>query len=149
MIARAHVGDNGHLAAIESQALAQQAASSCFKNSCIDIGVHQDIAGAAGAAAIAIVNLTTIDVHTIGVGHANSQMVCLEKVSGEADSGGFAIGAGHGNDGNSAVVAIGKHVVYDCFANIAAFAKGRADVHSQARCCIDFDNATVLLFKRF
>ena len=111
--------------------------------------MHQDIASAAGAAAIAIVNLPSIDVNTIGVGHANPQMVGFEKVSCKAYSGCFAVGAGYGNDGNSPVIAIGEHVIDDCFANIAAFAKGRADVHSHARCCIDFDNATVLLFKRF
>jgi hypothetical protein len=111
--------------------------------------MHQDIACTAGAAAIAIVNLTAIDIHAIGVGHANPQMVGFEKVSSEANRGGFAVGAGHGNDGNSAVVTIGKHVVDDGFANIAAFAKRRTDVHAQARCCIDFDDTAVLFFKGF
>ena len=123
MVARAHVGDDGHLAPVKGQAFAKQTATCCFKNSSVDIRVHQYIARTARTTAIAIVNLTAIDVHTIGVGHAHTQIVCLEQVSGETHCCGFAVGARDGNHRNSAVVAIGEHVVDDSFAYIATFAK--------------------------
>ena len=149
MIARTHVGDDGHLATVKGKSFTQQAAPGCFKYSSIHIGVHQDISGTARAAAIAIVNLTTVDVDTIGVGHAHAPLMGLEQVSGEANCGGFAVGASDGYDRNTAVVAIGEHVVNDRLAHIAAFAKRWADVHAQTRCCVDFNDAAVLLFKGF
>ena len=75
MVARTHVGHNGDLATIEGQAFSQQTTSRSFKHGGIDIGVHQHIARAARAAAIAIVNLTAVDVDAIGVGHANPEVI--------------------------------------------------------------------------
>ena len=71
MIASTHVGDNGHLASVKGKPFTQQTASGSFEDGCIHIGVHQHIARTARPAAVAIVNLTAIDVDTIGVGHAN------------------------------------------------------------------------------
>ena len=148
MIARADVGDNGNLATIKSQSFAQEATSGSFKHSCIDIWVHQNIARTARAAAIAIVNLSAIDIHTVGVGHAHAQLVGFKDVGCQPNSGGFTIGAGHCNNWNSAVVTVGVHVVNDGLANVSAFAKRWTDVHAQARRSIDFHNATILFFER-
>ena len=81
MVTRADVGNDGNLATIKGQPFAQQAASCCFKDGCIDIGVHEYIARTARATAIAIVNLTAVDIHTVGVGHAHAQFIGFEKVS--------------------------------------------------------------------
>jgi hypothetical protein len=75
MIASPHVGDNSHLAAIKGQALTQQSAPGSLEDGGIDIGMHQHIACAAWATAIAIINLSAIDVDAIGVGHANPELV--------------------------------------------------------------------------
>ena len=68
---------------------------------------------------------------------------------GEPDGCGFAIGASDRNDRNPAVVPIGEHVVNDGLADIAALAKGGADVHAQTGCRIDFNDAAILFFERF
>ena len=77
MVACTHIGHNSYLATIEGQAFTQQTAPGRFKYCGIDIGVHQHIARAARATAIAIVNLTAVDVDAIGVGHSNPKVVGL------------------------------------------------------------------------
>ena len=146
MITRADVGDDGNLATIECQSFAQQATSGRFKNSSIDIGVHQNIAGTAWATAITIVNLTAVDIHTVGVGHAHAQLIGFEKMRRQSHGGCLAVGAGDRNDRNTSVVSVGVHVIDDGFANISTFAKRRTDVHAQTWGRIDFHNATILFF---
>ena len=53
VVACAQVGDHGHLAAVKGQALAQQAAAGGLEHGGVHIGVHQHVAGAARAAAVA------------------------------------------------------------------------------------------------
>ncbi len=73
VVALADVGDHGHLAAVEAQALAQDAAARGLEHGRIDLGVQQHVARALGAAAVAAVDLAAVDVDAVGVGHADAQ----------------------------------------------------------------------------
>ncbi len=73
VVAFAHVGDHGHVAAIEGQALAQQAAARGLEHGGVHVGMHQYIAGAARAAAVAGIDALALDVDTVGAGHADAQ----------------------------------------------------------------------------
>ena len=148
VVTRTQVGHHGHLAAVKGQAFAQQATPGGLEHGGVHVGVHQDIAGAARAAAVARIGLAAIDIHAIGVGHAHAQALSLEQVGGQTHGGGFAVGAGHRNHRDAAIATIREHVVNDGVAHVPAFAKRGADVHAQARCGVEFDNAAVLFFKR-
>ena len=62
--------------------------------------------------------------------------------------GGFSIGSGDRNDGNTAVLPIFKQHRHNGFAHGAAFAKGGAQVHPKSGRGIDFHHAAALLFNR-
>ena len=71
VVAHADVGDHGDVAAVEAQALAQDAAARGFQHRRIDIRVEQHAARAARAAAIAGLDPLTRDVDAVGIGHAH------------------------------------------------------------------------------
>lgn len=73
MVAIAEIGDHGHLAAVEGQSFAQQAAPGGFQHSGIHVGVEQYVAGAFRAAAIAGIDTPALDVDAGSVGHAHAQ----------------------------------------------------------------------------
>ena len=149
MVARADVGHHRHLAAVEGQAFAQQAAARRFEHGGVDVGVHQHIAGASRAAAVAAVDGAPFDIDAVGIRHAGAQPGGGGQVGDQAHGGGFAIGAGDGDDGNAAVVAIGEHGADDGFAHRAALAERWGQVHAQARRGIDFHHAAALLLDGF
>ena len=148
VVTSAEVGHHGHLAAVVTQTFAQDPAACGFKNGGVDIRVHQHIACTLGAAAIATVNLAAIDIDAVGQGHAHAQAAGSEQVGGQAGGCGFAVGAGHCNDGNAAILTGGKQVSNNGFTHRTAFSKGGRQVHAQARCGIDFHHAAALVFQR-
>ena len=123
MVAGAYVRHDGHFAAIKSQAFSQHTATRGFKDSSVHIRVHQHIAGAAGTAAVPIVNLASIDIHAVGVGHAYPHTLRFEQVRGQSDRGGFAIGAGNCNHRDTAIITGLEHAFDDSLADVAALAK--------------------------
>ena len=144
VIAHADVGDHSDIAAIETQAFSQDSAASRFKNRCINVWVHQHIASASWAAAIAGVNALVANVDTVGVCHADGESCARNKVSDQASGGGLAVGAGNGRYGYTAGFTRFEHGFNNGFADRARFAEGRAQVHAQAGSRIDFNDAAVL-----
>src|SRR5690606_17463697 len=80
-------------------------------------------------------------------GHADTIVVGAQDMADQARGGGLAVGAGHGDHRNAAVVAILEHRRDDRFADRAALAERGFDVHAQTRCSIDLDHATALFFQ--
>ena len=149
VVARADVGHHRDLAAVERQAFAQQAAARRFEHGGVDVRVHQHVARAARAAAVAAVDAASFDVDAVGVGHAGAQAAGGEQVGDQAHRGGLAVGAGDGDHRNAAVVAFFEHRRDDRFADRAALAERWRQVHAQARRGVHFDHAAALLFDRF
>ena len=148
VVPAADVGDHGYRAAVEAQAFTQHAAPGDFKHRRVHVRVHQHIARAFRAAAVAAVGLPTVDVDTVGVGHANAPAVGRQQVGNQPRGGGFAVGAGHGDHRNAAVVTRGKQLVDHGHTHRPALAVGRCQVHAQARCSVDLHHAAVLGFQR-
>ena len=149
VIPGADIRHHGDLAAVEGQAFAQHAAARRLEHGRVHVRVQQHVARAARAAAVAAVDLAPFDVHAIGVGHAGAQAGSRQQMGDQAHGGGLAIGAGDGDDGDAAIVALGEHGGDDGFAHGAWLAERRRQVHAQARCGVHFDDAGVLLFQRF
>ena len=91
VIAFADVGDHGHVAAVESEAFAEDSAAGGFKHGGIDRRVQQHGGGALRPAAIAPVDPPAVDEDAVGAGHADPQAHPLEDVGDEAGGGGFAV----------------------------------------------------------
>ena len=148
VVAAADVGHHGDLAAVKPQAFAQHAATRHFKHGGVHVRVHQHVARAFRAAAVAAVGLAAIDVNAVGVGHAGAQTVRGQQVGNQARGGGFAVGAGHRNHRNATVVVRRKELVDHGNAHGAALAVRRRNMHAQAGRGIDLDHAAVLCLQR-
>ena len=148
VVARTNVGDHRHMTAVKGQAFTQHAAACGFQHSRVHIRVHQHTAGAARSAAVAGVKLQAIHINAVGVGHAHAQAMRAQQVGAQTHGGGFAVGAGDGDQGDAAIFAVGKHGVDDGAADIAALAKRGLQMHAQSWRGIHFHNAAVLLFQR-
>src|SRR5699024_8854015 len=135
--------------AVERQAFSQQAAARGFEHRRVDVRVHQHIARAARAAAVAAVDAAAFDVDAVGVGHAGAQAARRQQVGDQPHRGGLAVGAGHGNHRNPAIIAGGEHGRDNRFAHRAAFAERWRQVHAQAGGGVYFDDAAVLFFDWF
>ena len=98
VIAVADVGDHGHVAAVEGQALAEDSAAGGFQHGRVDGRVHQHGAGALRPAAIAAVDPAAVDENAVGAGHAHAQARALEDVGDESRGGRLAVHAGDGDD---------------------------------------------------
>ena len=148
VITATDVGHNGHLAAVKAQTFTEYAAARHFKNASIHIRMHQHVARAFRAAAVAAVRLPAVDPDAVGVGHAAAQAAGCEQMGDQARHRGFAVGTGHGNHRHAAIIAGGEQFVDHRAANSLAFAIGGRQVHAQAGRGVDLDNAAVLRFKR-
>jgi hypothetical protein len=148
VVAEADVGDHGDIAHVEAEAFAQHAATGGFEDGGVDVGVQQHVAGALRAGAVTGVDAPAFDVDAVGAGHADAQAVALENAADQAAGGGLAVGAGDGDDRNAGIVAIREHHADDGFADGAALAERGVEVHAQARCGVDFDDAATLVFER-
>ena len=109
--------------------------------------MHQHIARAARAAAIARVGLPAIHIHAIGVGHAHAQALRLDQVRRQTHRGGLAVGASHRYHRDASCRTVREHLVNHGIAHITTLAIRRADVHAQTGRRIDFDNAPTLFFE--
>jgi hypothetical protein len=123
MVAAADVGHHRHLAAIEAQALAQHAATRHFEDGRIDIRMQQHVARALRAAAVAAVGLAAVDVDAVGVGHAGAQAAAGQQMIDQPRGGRLAVGAGHGDHRDAAVVAVREQGVHDRLADRPAAAE--------------------------
>jgi hypothetical protein len=100
------------------------------------------------AAAVTGVGALALNIDAIGAGHADALAVAFENAADQAAGGGLAVGAGDGNDRNAGIVAIREHHVDDGFTDGTAFAERGCEVHAQAGCGIDFNDAAALIFER-
>ena len=146
VVAHADVGHYRDLAAVEGQAFAQDAATRGFKHGRVDVRVQQHVARAAWTAAVATVGLAAFDVDAVGIGHARAQAAGGQQVRDQAHGGGLAVGAGHRHHWDATILARREHGVDDGLAHRAAFAERWRDVHTQARCGVDFHHAATLIF---
>ena len=73
VITTAHIGDNGHIAAVKRQAFAQYPAACGFKYCSFHVRMVQHIFRTLGATAVTRINTCATHVHPIGIGHANAQ----------------------------------------------------------------------------
>src|SRR5262249_30073344 len=96
----------GNMAFVEAQPFAENAAARRLEDRGFDFGMLQDRLGAFGPAAIAGLNKTIANVDAFRTGHAYRFINAAENVSDQARGGGFAVGSGNGNNGNSAIVAV-------------------------------------------
>jgi hypothetical protein len=135
-------------AAVEAQALAQDAAARGLEHGRIDVGMGQHVARAARAAAVAAVDLTALHVGAVGVGHAHAQSGGGHQVRHQPRHRGLAVGAGDGHHRHAAVVAGAVEVADDGLADVAALAVGRRQVHAQPGRGVHLDHAAALLFQR-
>ena len=116
--------------------------------------MHQHVARALRAGAVAAVGLAAVDVDAVGVGHAHAQALRREHVRHQARGRRLAVGAGDRDDGDAAVLVRAAAVARavdardDGFADVAALAVGRAQVHAQPRRGVDLDDAAALLLER-
>ena len=153
VVAAADVGDHCHRAAVKTQAFTQHATARNFKHRSIDIGVHQHIAGTFWPAAVAAVGLPAVHVNAIGVGHAHTPAVGCQHMRNQPRGGGFAVGAGHGNHRNAAVVVVcrgsgRKQLIDHGHSHCPSFAIGGRNVHAKTGCGVHLDNAALLGFQR-
>ena len=144
MVALAHVGDHGHLAAVKAQPLAQHAAPGAFEHRRVHLGVGQHVARAFGAGAVAAVDLAARHVHTIGIGHAYAQALGGKNMGNQPGGGGFAVGARHRHDRDAAIVVRREQQINHGLAHIAGFAKRGGQVHAQAGGGVHFNDAAAL-----
>ncbi|KAF5275155.1 hypothetical protein FQA39_LY18673 [Lamprigera yunnana] len=107
------------------------------------------VAGAFGARAVAAVDLAAIDPDAVGVGHGGAPAVRCEQMRQHAGGGGFAVGAGDGDERDAAIVARREHLIDHGHAHVARPPERGRQVHAQAGRGVDFDDAAALLFQRF
>ena len=74
MVAVADVGHHGHVAAVEGQPFAEDAAAGRFEHGRVDAADSSARRGALRAAAIAGVDAAVVDVDAVGAGHADRAM---------------------------------------------------------------------------
>ena len=148
VVAAAHVGDHRYVAVVKGQAFAQHATARGFQHGGVHVGVVQHAFGALGAAAVAGVNALAAHVDAVGIGHAHAPALMGQQVRDQAHRGGFAIGAGDGDDGDAPVLPALKQLRNDGLAHRAALAERGAQVHAQARRGVHFHDAAALLFNR-
>jgi hypothetical protein len=72
VVTHTNVGDDCNLATVKCQTFAQHATARSLQNSGIYIRMGKNVTRAAWAAAITAVGLSAVDIHAIGVGHANA-----------------------------------------------------------------------------
>ncbi|MNI28169.1 hypothetical protein D3C73_819350 [compost metagenome] len=109
--------------------------------------MHEHAARAARAAAVAGIDAQVVDVHTVGIGHADAVAGRAQQMGGQAHGGRLAVGAGDRHHRNAAVVAVGVHVGDDGFAHGAALAERGVQVHAQPRRRVHFHHAAMLVFQ--
>ena len=119
-----------------------------FQDGGVNVWVEQHVAGALRATAIASVDALALNVDAVGTGHADAPALLAENAGDQANRGGFSIGAGDSDQRNACVVALGEQAGNDGFTDSAALAEGGLQVHAQAGCGIDLDNAAALGFQR-
>ena len=147
MVALANIGDNPHIAHVKAQALTQHATTRTFKHGSVGLGVHQHLVCAFRPTAVACVDQVPIHHHAFSAGKANAQIVVTKNLLDQANRGGFAVGACDCYHWNAAVFIFLEHQVDHGCAHIAPLANRWLQVHSQARCSVQFNNAATLRFK--
>ena len=148
MVTLANIGHDGDGTFVETESFAQYATACCFEHGSLHMGMREHITCALGPAAITAVGLTAVDKHTIGIGHAHAQTICSEHVSDESGGSGFAVDTRDRDHRDSAVITLLEHQLHDGFTDVASFAVGRREVHTQSGCSIDFNDAAILFFQR-
>ena len=149
VIADANVGDDRHIALVEGQSFAQDAAARCFKHCGIHIGMQQHIACAARAAAVSGVDAPMFDVDTVGIRHADALAGDFQQVRGQAHGGGLAVGARDSDDRNAGVFALREHGRDNGFTDRAGLAEGWAQMHAQTWRGVDLDDSGALFLHGF
>ena len=148
MVSLADVGDHCHVAAVETEPFAQHTATRGLEYRRVDVGVHEYVARTLGSAAVASVDAFALDIDAIGAGHPDAVTLAAEDAGDQAHGRGLAVGAGHGDQRDTSVVAVGEHVGDDRFADGASLAVGRLQMHAQARRGVQLDDPATLLFQR-
>ena len=92
VITHAYVGHHRHLAMIEAQSLAQQAATRGLKYRSIDIRVEKNLFCTLWAAAIARIDTLTVNIDAIGAGHTDTQPLAIEDTGDQTNAGCLAVG---------------------------------------------------------
>ena len=148
VVARADVGDHGHLAAVEAQAFAQDAAARGLEHRRVDVGVDQHVARAARAAAIAGVDALAVHVDAVGVGHAHALARRCQQVGDQARTVVLPLVPVTATTGMRPLVRRAEQVDDDGLADRAALAVRGLQVHAQAGRGVDLDHAAALVFQR-
>ncbi|KAG1254208.1 hypothetical protein G6F65_017137 [Rhizopus arrhizus] len=108
VVAHADVGDDGHVAAVEGQAFAQDAAARRFEHRSVHVGMHEHAARAARAAAVAGVDAQVVHVDAVGIRHADAVAGRAQQVGGQAHRGGLAVGARHRQQAGTVLARLGQ-----------------------------------------
>ena len=148
VVAVADVRHHGHVAVVEAEPLAEDAAAGRLEHGHVDAGVDQHAAGALRAAAIAAVDAAIVDENPVRAGHAHALARAAEDMRDEARGGRLAVDAGDGDDGDAAIFAGGKQRVDDGLAHRTGNSHRRFQVHAEAGGGVDFDDHAPLLAQR-
>jgi hypothetical protein len=118
---------------MEAQARAQHAAARGFEHRVVHGGIFQHKLGADAAGAVAFLQLHALNVNAVGGGEPNFVAFAGHQVRDEARGGGFAVGAGHGNNGNARGGPGRKQHVDHRGRHVARQPFGGRNVHAEAR----------------
>ena len=143
-----HVGDDGHVAMLEAETAAHQAAARRFQHGHVHHGLLQHELRAGRTGAIALHQQAVLDVHAVAAGHAHLVAHAAHQVRGEARGGGLAVGAGDGDDGDAARRARREEHVHHRFRHVAAEATRGVQVHAEARRGVHLQHRATALVQR-
>ena len=148
VIAGGDVGDDGHVARIETTALAEDAPAGRLQHGCRDRRIGQHAACARRAAAVTAVDLPTAHPDALGAGRAHGGAARRRQVREQPHHRALAVGAGNGGHRNPSVVMWRKQRVDDRRANVPWGPDRRLQVHPQSRTGIHLDHHAALRLER-
>ena len=102
------VCDNGNVAAIEAETLANNAAPGNLEHARIDKRVQEQTAGSLGSRAIVLVNETPGHKGPVGTGHAYPMSKRFDQAGDQSNGGCLAVHASNRGDRNPAGITIGQ-----------------------------------------
>ncbi len=144
-----HVGDDAHIAMMETQPGTQHSATGAFEHREVDGRVLEHELSAGRACAVALHQHAVLDIDAIAGGVTHTIAAHLSHMGYEAACGGLAIGARDGDDRNAACVALLWEELVDHRAgHIARQSFGGREVHAETGACIHFEHRTARVVQR-
>src|SRR5665647_1378314 len=103
-----YVGYNSHITCLESQPIFKDSTSCAFQNSKVNRGIFEYKFCAFGTGTISFHHHLMLNVNTIRGSKANLISGSFTNMSSKSAGGGFSVGSGNCNNGDSPIMATGK-----------------------------------------